>query len=157
MPPTTVKLRCDSEQLQHWKESAEKGGEDFSKWARRILDETANGQHVYLKSEERSSHVRPVGIARRGISDAVVDRDSERIPKRQSPQVAKSVAEDLGFDLDAQAAAGQTGKLTFETPVVRHTASSNWLTCLCPTCIDKRKKNDIPLGGMPPKKKGWKR
>jgi hypothetical protein len=32
-----------------------------------------------------------------------------------------------------------------------HTARSNRLTCMCPSCSDYRAKNDIPLGGFPKK------
>lgn len=29
-----------------------------------------------------------------------------------------------------------------------HTASSNRLTCMCPSCFDYRTRNDIPIGGF---------
>jgi hypothetical protein len=160
MAPTTVKLRCDSEQLAHWKASAEQAGEDFSKWARRLLDESANGQHIYLKSEPRARIVagevldvevaagispsfRKPGVA---VASTRVRRDPPAAPARVARATPPSKPEPEG-------PGGDVG----ERAPVRHTATSNWLTCLCPECIRKRAANDIPLGGMPPKKKGFKR
>ncbi len=36
--------------------------------------------------------------------------------------------------------------------VVRHTATSDWHTCLCPSCSDRRKKLDLEIGEIPTKK-----
>jgi hypothetical protein len=36
-----------------------------------------------------------------------------------------------------------------------HTAASHRLTCMCPSCVDYRHKNQIPVGGLPKKAKRW--
>ena len=157
MAPTTVKLRCDSEQLAHWKESAGKAGEDFSKWARRLLDESANGQHIYLKSEARASatavELLDVVSAPRGDR-----RERMRTPGRfkQAVDVAHQVGRKT-TPVTQQQIDHAAIEVMPEFSLVKHTAASNWLTCMCTTCVLKRQANDIPLGGMPPKKKGFKR
>lgn len=36
--------------------------------------------------------------------------------------------------------------------VVRHTATSDWHTCLCPSCTDRRKRLDLAIGEIPTKR-----
>ena len=128
---TTIKLRVDREDLERWKREAAAEGRSLSGLIRWRM----NGNVERVVSE-----------APRGDR-----REKTRTPGRF--KAAVDVAHEGIRKLDAVSSAGPTGKVSLETTVVRHTAESNRLTCLCATCVDYRHKNDIPLGGFGEKKK----
>jgi hypothetical protein len=93
--------------------------------------------------------------------------DARRAPRPQgtephqigSSSILAEAAESTGINPGLNASVSRKGS-RFEPPAtsipetgVRHTASSNRLTCMCATCSAYRKAHDIPLGGAPKKEK----
>jgi hypothetical protein len=139
----TLKVYLEGADEKKLAEKAKASGKLVAEYVRDLILDDLSGVMIEMRLDAPVIVEKPRAFCRvEGLE--VPNAESHLRPRRRdqaadppSPEVAPAVAQAEG--------------------PVRHTASSNWLTCLCPTCIDKRKKNDIPLGGMPPKKKGWKR
>ena len=100
--------------------------------------------HEADRASDDAAGTADVSLGKRGT-------DAPRRPERRTSRrhggtlgavenIAHSVARDSGI---ADAGTGVS---------VRHTAESDWHSCLCPACSEKRKKLDLEIGEIPTKK-----
>src|ERR1700687_5080278 len=160
---TRITVLCSKEEYAEIKRQA--GLVPLSTWIKsKCIQTLPAGKNGNEESRsEDTAGPRDVSVSRR--STGAAGRPSRvRQPQRSGsrrPASADSsaVASRPGSADDREAVGSKPDGLISELEVlpVKHLATSNWLTCLCPTCTQRRKDNDIPLGGMPPKKKWGKK
>lgn len=161
----TVTIRVFDSDFEIWTRAANLCGISVSEWIRRQCNEPNGRRRVEISQPEEkgngsSDHkdvLRPEGtpvprrrvsVGRRGPTGRGNPAGSNRGTKPlDSASISIFTPEPLGSgDPEPRVDA-----------FVIHTASSNRLTCLCPTCSEYRKSNAIPLGGLPKKQSRWKK
>jgi hypothetical protein len=178
MSSTSLKIRLPSEDLELWKHGAQLAGITLSEWIRR----KCNGESIVTApgarfgselpdvprgdrrerartpgrfkqavdvahqvgrkhAETHLSSPRPTGEVRQRQSTADQGEPGSAPREPGTPEVAG------GIERGPYDALAQKGS------VFAHTAASHRLTCLCPSCVDYRHKNQLPVGGLPKKAK----
>lgn len=144
--PALLKVYLERAELERLVANAKANGKTLTGYAREIL--TGWDTAPYPRVPTESTPYRAETPLPNYIAD--VPRGDRRERARTPGRFKQAV--DVAYE--------GVRKLETAAPTVgeafvpeRHTAESNRLTCLCPSCADYRHKNDLPVGGLPKKEK----
>jgi hypothetical protein len=136
-----ITVVCTDEQYAEIKKRA--GIIPLSSWLKHVAlaEAVAFEGKANVDRLEKESDGRSKDVARSAPRDKV-----HMQPRRRTGAVATP---------GPQVASGDSPAEGSDSTVVyaEHTAYSNRLTCLCRTCVQYRKNNDLPIGGLPKKEK----
>lgn len=155
----TVTIRVFETDIKGWRREANLRGITVSEWIRRQCNQaiffSGNPSEVadeIARGEQGDGSTNHKDVSRLGR--APVSRRRTSAAGRRSRTVAngnQSPATTSGHSFSGKP---EPDGLSGPEPVgAIHTATSNRLTCLCPTCSNWRKLNAIPLGGLPKRPK----
>lgn len=136
MASTTLKLRLTTRDLHVWKHGAKNAGISLSEWIRR----KCKGEPIFMKGDSRGS------------------LPAEQESRSQFPKASRTLGtgRSRGGSKDRAVATASPQVASGDPPakatLLRHTAESNWHTCLCSSCSKKRKELDLAVGEVPVKK-----
>jgi len=122
---------------------AKEAGEPLVEWARNVLrNELTQGVNPVDSGTESRRGVHEGRASRRlarQVSTGEASKDTPRKPPKERDMAAHAEAESPSINTAAGPydAKGRLGQGSI--PNFRHTAESNWRTCLCGTCVKKRK------------------
>lgn len=144
----SLTIRVDAGDLAAWQKRATISGVKTSEWIRKQCNEAVlfSGDPKEVAEEIAESA---------GSNGTKTDQDVPRVggsavPRRRTGAIGRRSLERTIDGIDQPSVSSDTTGLHRLEPLgsAVHLASSNRLTCSCPTCSTWRKMNGIPLGGM---------
>lgn len=161
-------LKLDTVVYTSWKAAAVRDGLNVSEWIRLQCNRGVPLRSASVTGKELDEFVsQPEGEQSNGSTDNqdVLRTTGDSIPGRRTAAKrrahsgsVRSAKAPSGNGTLAGAGQDSEGNLSSgpatasSSAVVVHTATSNRLTCLCPTCSEYRRANALPVGGLPKKK-----